>query len=68
MFSILKYSSHLIFAAQSEREFFPKYMRPGTSLAVQRLRLHAPTVGGTSSVAGKGTKIPHSAQQGQKHN
>ena len=41
-------------------------MRSGTSLAVQRLRLHASTVGGTSSVAGKGTKILSSAQQGQK--
>ena len=40
------------------------YMRnlkyyPGTSLAVQWLRLHASTAGGTDLIPGQGTKIPH---------
>ena len=40
----------------------------GTSLAVQWLRLHASTAGGTSSIPGRGTKIPHAASHGQKNN
>ena len=31
----------------------------GTSLAIQWLRLHVPTVGGMGSIPGPGTKIPH---------
>ena len=38
----------------------------GTSLAVQWLRLRAPNAGGTGSIPGWGTKIPHVAQSGQK--
>ena len=34
---------------------------PGTSLAVQWLRLHAPTAGGISSIFGQGTKILNDA-------
>ena len=34
---------------------------PGTSLAVQWLRLHAPTAGGISSILGQGTKILNDA-------
>ena len=37
-----------------------------TSLAVQWLRLHASTAGGTGSIPVRGTKIPHAAQRGQK--
>ena len=37
-----------------------------TSLAVQWLRLHATTAGGTGSIPGQGTKIPHATWQGQK--
>ena len=40
--------------------------RRGTSLAVQWLRLHAPSAGSTGSVPGRGTKIPHAAWCGQK--
>ena len=36
---------------------------PGTSLVVQWLRLCAPTAGGTISIPGQGTKIPHSMWQ-----
>ena len=32
-----------------------------TSLAVQRLRLHASTAGGMGLIPGQGTKIPHAA-------
>ena len=32
---------------------------PGTSLAVQGLRLPTPTAGGTGSVPGQGARIPH---------
>ena len=39
---------------------------PGTSLAVQWLRLCASTAGGMGSIPGWGTKIPHAAQYGQK--
>ena len=33
----------------------------GTSLVVQRLRLHASNAGGVGSIPGWGTKIPHAA-------
>ena len=36
-----------------------KKCKLGTSLAVQRLRRHASTVGGTGSIPGRGAKIPH---------
>ena len=35
------------------------------SLAVQWLGLHASTAGGTGSIPGQGTKIPHALQHGQ---
>ena len=38
----------------------------GTSLVVQWLRLHAANAGGTGSIPGGGTKIPHAAWCGQK--
>ena len=33
----------------------------GTSLAVQQLRLHASTAGGTGSIIGQGTKFPYAS-------
>ena len=41
-------------------------MKTGTSLAVQRLRLCASTAGGTGSIPGRGTKIPHAPQCSQR--
>ena len=38
----------------------------GTSLAVQWLRLRAPNAGGTGSIPGGGTNIPHAEQHSQK--
>ena len=38
----------------------------GTSPAVQWLRLHAPSAGGTRVIPDQGTKIPHAAQHSQK--
>ena len=38
----------------------------GTSLAVQWLRLHAPTAGGVGSIPGWGTKILHALWCGKK--
>ena len=38
----------------------------GTSLVVQWLRLCAPNAGGTGSIPGQGTEIPHAAECGQK--
>ena len=38
----------------------------GTSLAVQWLRLHVSTAGGTGLIPGLGTKILHAAWCGQK--
>ena len=38
----------------------------GTSLAVQWLRLHTSSAGGMGSIPGRGTKIPHAVQGGQK--
>ena len=38
----------------------------GTSLAVQRLRLHASTARTMCSLPGRGTKIPRAMQCGQK--
>ena len=38
----------------------------GTSLVVQWLRLWASTAGGTGSILGQRTKIPHAARCGQK--
>ena len=40
----------------------------GTSLAVQWLRLCAPNAGGTGSIPGRGTKIPHAAWCSQNKN
>ena len=37
----------------------------GTSLEVQWLGLDASTAGGTGSIPGQGTKMPHAAQHGQ---
>ena len=39
----------------------------GTSLAVQWLRFRASTAGGTGSIPGQGTKIPHAKRHGQKN-
>ena len=39
----------------------------GTSLVVRWLRLCAPTAGGTGSISGGGTKIPHAAYRGQRN-
>ena len=39
---------------------------PGTSLAVQWLKLCASTAGGLGSISGQGTKILHATQCGQK--
>ena len=38
----------------------------GTSLVVQCIGLCASTAGGTESIPGQGTKIPHAAQCSQK--
>ena len=45
-----------------------KFKNPkvGTSLAVQYLRLHASSAGGTSSISGWGTKITHAVWCSQK--
>ena len=40
----------------------------GTSLTVQWIRLHASEVGGTGSIPGQATGIPHAARCGQKEN
>ena len=38
----------------------------GTSLVVQWLKLHASNARDVGSISGRGTKIPHAAQRGQK--
>ena len=38
-----------------------------TSLVVQWLRLHASTARGTGSIPGRGTRIRHVEQHGQKY-
>ena len=38
----------------------------GNSLVVQRLGIYAPTAGGTGSIPGRGTKIPHAMAQQKK--
>ena len=45
---------------------FIYYLSMGNSLVVQWLRFHAFIAGGTSSIPGWGTKIPHAAWCGQK--
>ena len=45
-----------------------KRWQQGTSLAVQWLRRCASTAGGTGSIPGWGTKIPHTADQPKKPN
>ena len=40
----------------------------GTSLAVQWLRLRAPTAGGVGLIPDWGTKIPHAAQRRSQKN
>ena len=39
---------------------------PKASLVVQWLRLYASTAGGTGSISGQGTKIPHAMEHSQK--
>ena len=39
----------------------------GNSLAIQWLGLSTSTAGGMGSIPGRGTKIPHAAQHGQKN-
>ena len=46
---------------------FIYYLSMGNSLVVQWLRFHAFIAGGTSSIPGWGTKIPHAAWCGQKN-
>ena len=41
-------------------------MDPGTSLAVQWLRLHASNARGKGSIPGRGTKTPRVARRGQE--
>ena len=43
-----------------------KKTKQGTSLAVQRLRLHASAAGGAGSNPGRGAKMPHATQCSQK--
>ena len=43
----------------------PKMVHTGTSLAVQGLRLQASNAGGTGSIPGQGTKIPHAVRHGR---
>ena len=52
---------HLPFAAVSYscEDVSYKDGKEGISLAVQWLRLRASTAGGTVSIPGQGTKIPH---------
>ena len=38
----------------------------GTSVVVQRLRLHAANAGDLGSIPGQGPEIPHAAQYGQE--
>ena len=47
---------------------FPRALKsgPGTSLAVQWLRLYASNAGDAGSIPGWGAKIPHAAWSGQK--
>ena len=44
----------------------PSRLCDGTFLLVQWLRLGISNAGGTGSIPGWGTKIPHTMQQGQK--
>ena len=46
----------------------PRQRKGGEGLpwGVQWLRLHATTAGGVGSIPGRGTKIPHAGQCGQK--
>ena len=46
--------------------FCVKYQWRGTSLVVQWLRLCAPNAGGTGSIPGQGTKIPHATRHSPK--
>ena len=43
-----------------------KKFKLGTSLAVEWLRHHACTLGGTGSMPGRGAKIPHPCGQKKK--
>ena len=40
-------------------------IRPGTSLGIQKLRVHISIVGGMGLIPGQGTKIPHAMQHSQ---
>ena len=45
---------------------FLRIPRTGTSLAVQWLRFYLPSTGGTVSIPGQGTKIPHATAKKKK--
>ena len=49
-----------------EKESMIKAAYIGNSLAVQWLGLHASTAGGTGSIPGRGTNIPHAMRHSQK--
>ena len=57
---------NIISAREQHKNVLFKNIQAGTSLVVQWVRLCAPTAGGTGSVPGGGTKIPHVTQLGQK--
>ena len=64
-FSRLEYWSGLPFPSPGDLRD-PQKELEGTSLVVQRLRLHACNAGGTGSIPGREAKIPHATRCGQK--
>ena len=49
------------YAAEQFKQYLKKIIPARTSVAIQWLRLHVPSAGGTGSIPGWGTEIPHAA-------
>ena len=56
----------LAYTSRKRQQRLSREKNEGASLLVQWLRLHATSAGGTGSIPGQGTKIPHAACCSQK--
>ena len=61
-----KLTSLLLLSSSRQMRWWSRFLHLGTSPAFQWLRLCAPNVGGTGSIPGHKTNIPHAEQCSQK--
>ena len=61
-----KLTSFLLLSSSRQMHWWSRFLHLGTSPAFQWLRLCAPNAGGTGSILGQKTNIPHAEQCSQK--